>query len=438
MTTLLIHINSTKVAHLIKLTNGKLQFCYDDNWLAQSNAYPISLSLPLQSQLHEGDPVANYFDNLLPDLTSTRQNIQRRYSTASTDVFDLLHAIGHDCVGSLSLLPANANEVHNGRASTRLEPLSVHNLHNIVTAHEYQFPLGMSNKHNFRFTISGAQEKTALLKIKNDWFLPSLDYPSTHILKFPIGFIQQPAATLDMTGSVENEYFCIKLAEAMGFQVPKIDILEVEGMKALVIERFDRHCSQDGKSLIRLAQEDMCQVFSLPSRLKYQSDGGVGIKEIMQILRRSRCADNDCDDFMRFQVFQWLIGATDGHAKNFSIFIEANGAYRLTPFYDIMSAFPTSSGRGINTRKLKLAMALKSTSSGNKWHLEKIYPRHFIATAETVGFCTIRMQEILEEFVDTFPGAIERVVNQLPNGFPAQIIDSIVSNSLRILGKIKL
>ncbi|HGF7230208.1 type II toxin-antitoxin system HipA family toxin [Vibrio cholerae] len=436
MPSLIVYINNTKIGHLTKVTDGRMQFCYDEKWLAQSDAYPISISLPLQIQPHRGDPVANYFENLLPDLTSVRQNLQNRYQTTSTHVFDLLHAIGRDCVGSLSLLPAN--EVHNGLASSRLEPLSVRNLHNIVTAHEYQYPLGMSNKHDFRITISGAQEKTALVKIKNDWFLPSLDYPSTHILKFPIGFIQQPAATLDMTGSVENEYFCIKLAEAMGFQVPKIEILQVEGMKALVIERFDRHCSQDGNALIRLAQEDMCQVFSLPSRFKYQSDGGVGIKEIMQLLSRSRCADNDCDDFMRFQVFQWLIGATDGHAKNFSIFIEANGAYRLTPFYDIMSAFPTSSGRGINTRKLKLAMALKSTSSGNKWHLEKIYPRHFIATAETVGFCTVRMQEILEEFVDTFPNAIEQVVNQLPNGFPAQIKDSIASNSLRILGKIKL
>ncbi|OEE73751.1 type II toxin-antitoxin system HipA family toxin [Vibrio ordalii] len=436
MPSLIVYINNTKIGHLTKVTDGRMQFCYDEKWLAQSDAYPISISLPLQIQPHRGDPVANYFENLLPDLTSVRRNLQNRYQTTSTHVFDLLHAIGRDCVGSLSLLPAN--EVHNGLASSRLEPLSVRNLHNIVTAHEYQYPLGMSNKHDFRITISGAQEKTALVKIKNDWFLPSLDYPSTHILKFPIGFIQQPAATLDMTGSVENEYFCIKLAEAMGFQVPKIEILQVEGMKALVIERFDRHCSQDGNALIRLAQEDMCQVFSLPSRFKYQSDGGVGIKEIMQLLSRSRCADNDCDDFMRFQVFQWLIGATDGHAKNFSIFIEANGAYRLTPFYDIMSAFPTSSGRGINTRKLKLAMALKSTSSGNKWHLEKIYPRHFIATAETVGFCTVRMQEILEEFVDTFPNAIEQVVNQLPNGFPAQIKDSIASNSLRILGKIKL
>ncbi|MES1383845.1 type II toxin-antitoxin system HipA family toxin, partial [Vibrio cholerae] len=112
--------------------------------------------------------------------------------------------------------------------------------------------------------------------------------------------------------------------------------------------------------------------------------------------------------------------------------------YRLTPFYDIMSAYPASNGKGINTRKLKLAMSLKSTSSGNKWHLEKIYPRHFIATAETVGFCTIRMQEILDEFVESFPYAIDQVVSHLPNGFPAQIIDSTVSNSLRILGKIKL
>ncbi|ASF93890.1 type II toxin-antitoxin system HipA family toxin [Vibrio anguillarum] len=436
MTTLLAYINSTKVAHLTKLTDGKLQFCYDEKWLEQQNAYPISLSLPLQSQLHKGDPVANYFDNLLPDLSSARKNIQNRYHTASAEVFDLLHAIGQDCVGSLSLLPEN--EVQNGLASTRLEPLSVRNLHNIVTAHEYQFPLGMSNKQDFRITVSGAQEKTALLKIKNDWFLPSFDYPSTHILKFPIGFIQQPAATLDMTMSVENEYFCIKLAEVMGFQVPKIEILEVEGMKALIIERFDRHWSKDECTLIRLAQEDMCQVFSLPSRLKYQSDGGVGIKEIMQLLSGSRCADKDCDDFMRFQVFQWLIGATDGHAKNFSIFIEADSTYRLTPFYDIMSAFPSSSGRGINTRKLKLAMSLKSTSSGNKWHLEKIYPRHFIATAETVGFCTIRMQEILHEFIDSFPNAIDQVVNQLPNDFPAHIIDSIVSNALRMLVKIKL
>ncbi|MCR9813417.1 type II toxin-antitoxin system HipA family toxin [Vibrio parahaemolyticus] len=437
MPSLIAHINKTKVGHLTRLNDGSLQFCYDNNWLDQPSAYPISLSLPLQSQPHEGDPVANYFENLLPDLTSVRRNIQNRYQITSTHVFALLHAIGRDCVGSLSLV--TETEIVDSLAPTILEPLSIDCLHDILSAHKHDIPLGLLNElSNFRVTVSGAQEKTTLLKIKNNWYLPNHNYPSTHILKFPIGFIQQPFATLDMTESVENECFCIKLAETMGFHVPKVEILEVEEMKALAVERFDRYRSKDEGAPIRLAQEDMCQAMSLPTSLKYQSDGGIGITEIMQLLNGSTNAQKDRDDFMRFQVFQWLIGATDGHAKNFSIFIEANGAYRLTPFYDIMSAFPTSSGKGINTRKLKLAMSLKSTSKGNKWHLEKIYPRHFIATAETVGFCTIRMREILDEFVDTFPNAIEQVVNQLPNGFPSHIIDSIVSNSLRIHSKIKL
>ncbi len=216
MPSLIAHINNTKIGHLTKTTDGSMQFCYDDNWLDKPNAYPISLSLPLQSQPHKGDPVANYFDNLLPDLTSTRKNIQRRYSTDSTNTFDLLHATGRDCVGSLSLVPET--EIKDSVALTKLEPLSVDDLRSIITAHKQQNPLGMINKHDFRITISGAQEKTALLKIKNDWFLPNLDSPSTHILKFPIGVIQQPFTTLNMTESVENEYLCIKLAEAMGVQ----------------------------------------------------------------------------------------------------------------------------------------------------------------------------------------------------------------------------
>ncbi|HHY0510811.1 MULTISPECIES: type II toxin-antitoxin system HipA family toxin [Vibrio] len=436
MPSLIVYINNTKIGHLTKGTDGRMQFCYDEKWLAQSDAYPISISLPLQIQPHKGDPVANYFENLLPDLTSVRRNLQNRYQTTSTHMFDLLHAIGRDCVGSLSLVPET--EIKDSVAPTKLEPLSVDDLRSIITAHKQQNPLGMINKHDFRITISGAQEKTALLKIKNDWFLPNLDYPSTHILKFPIGVIQQPFATLDMTESVENEYLCIKLAEAMGFKVPSVEILDFDNVKSLVVERFDRAWSRSTGSLIRLTQEDMCQSLSLPTSMKYQADGGIGIAEIMELLNGSTNPEKDRDDFMRFQVFQWLIGATDGHSKNFSIFIETNGVYKLTPFYDIMSAYPASNGKGINTRKLKLAMSLKSTSSGNKWHLEKVYPRHFIATAETVGFCTIRMQEILDEFVDTFPNAIDQVVNQLPNGFPVHIVDSITTNALRMLNKIRL
>lgn len=140
-----------------------------------------------------------------------------------------------------------------------------------------------------------------------------------------------------------------------------------------------------GVDLLRLPQEDMCQTFGLPSSVKYESDGGPGIAQIMAFLMGSSEALKDRYDFMKFQVFQWLIGATDGHAKNFSVFIQAGGSYRLTPFYDIISAFPVLGGTGIHISDLKLAMGLNA-SKGKKTAIDKIYPRHFLATAKVLKF----------------------------------------------------
>lgn len=166
MPSLIVYINNTKLGHLTKVTDGRMQFCYDEKWLAQSDANPISISLPLQIQPHRGDHVANYFENLLPDLTSVRRNIQNRYQTTSTHVFDLLHAIGRDCVGSLSLVPET--EIVDSLAPSMLEPLPIDCLHDILSAHKHDIPLGMLNElSNFRITVSGAQEKTTLLKMKN-------------------------------------------------------------------------------------------------------------------------------------------------------------------------------------------------------------------------------------------------------------------------------
>lgn len=137
--------------------------------------------------------------------------------------------------------------------------------------------------------------------------------------------------------------------------------------------------------LLRLPQEDLCQAFGLPSAMKYESDGGPGIAAIMTFLLGSSEALKDRYDFMKFMVFQWLTGATDGHAKNFSIYLLPGGSYRLTPFYDIISAFPVLGGTGLHLRDLKLSMGLNATK-GRKTEINAIYPRHFLATAKAVNF----------------------------------------------------
>ena len=154
-------------------------------------------------------------------------------------------------------------------------------------------------------------------------------------------------------------------------------------------------------------------------------------KLTMAFLMGSSEALKDRYDFMKFQVFQWLIGATDGHAKNFSVFIQAGGSYRLTPFYDIISAFPVLGGTGIHISDLKLAMGLNA-SKGKKTAIDKIYPRHFLATAKVLKFPEVQMHEILSDFARMIPAALDNVKTSLPTDFPENVVTAVETNVLRL------
>ncbi|EKD7772053.1 HipA domain-containing protein [Escherichia coli] len=246
-----------------------------------------------------------------------------------------------------------------------------------------------------------------------------------------IGRDRQPNATLDLSQSVDNEYYCLLLAKELGLNVPDAEIIKAGNVRALAVERFDRRWNAERTVLLRLPQEDMCQTFGLPSSVKYESDGGPGIARIMAFLMGSSEALKDRYDFMKFQVFQWLIGATDGHAKNFSVFIQAGGSYRLTPFYDIISAFPVLGGAGIHISDLKLAMGLNA-SKGKKTAIDKIYPRHFLATAKVLKFPQVQMHEILSDFARMIPAALDNVKTSLPTDFPENVVTAVETNVLRL------
>lgn len=429
MPTLVTWMNNERVGELTKLPTGAHTYRYDKTWLSSPYARPLSLSLPLQTGNITSDAVFNFFDNLLPDSPVVRDRIVKRYQAKSKQPFDLLAEIGRDSVGAVTLLPPEEASLNPVMA---WETLSEQKLEAILSAYKTDIPLGMIDDENdFRISVAGAQEKTALLKKGDDWCIPKGTTPTTHIIKLPIGEIRQPNATLDLRDSVDNEYFCLKFANALGFEVPKAEIINAGRVRALAVERFDRRWNADHTVLLRLPQEDMCQTFGLPSSLKYESDGGPGIAQIMSFLLGSSAALKDRHNFMKFQVFQWLLGATDGHAKNFSVFIQAGGSYRLTPFYDIISAFPVLGGAGIHISDLKLAMGLTATR-GRKNAIDKIHPRHFMATAKAVKFPEDRMREIMQSFADHVPLALNEVMDSLPEGFSDKVATSITSNVCRL------
>ena len=435
MASLNAYMNGLLVGELIKLPNGAHQFQYDKAWVDSPMGRPLSLSLPLSYSKHTSDKVINYFDNLLPDRTEIRDRIVTRYQTPSRQAFDLLSAVGKDSVGAISLMTPDSQP---NVQRLDFELLSKEKLQRVLISYQSSIPLGMlEDEDDFRISVAGAQEKTALLKMDEQWCIPQGSTPTSHIVKLPIGEIKQPSATLDMSDSVENEYLCLQLAREMGFDVPDAEIIHCDEVKAIAIKRFDRRWSNDKTWLLRIPQEDMCQASGLSSSIKYEADGGPSIKDIMNLLMGSSKALADREAFMRFQVFQWIIGATDGHAKNFSIFIEPQGGYHLTPFYDIISAYTVLGGKGLNIRSLKLAMGLKA-SKGKKYRLDKIQPRHFLATAEECGFSKQKMTEILEEFATEFPKAVERVKHNLPVDFPEHVSEAIFSHSLQMVQKLGL
>ncbi|GCX67751.1 type II toxin-antitoxin system HipA family toxin [Escherichia coli] len=433
MPKLVTWMNNQRVGELTKLANGAHTFKYAPEWLASRYARPLSLSLPLQRRNITSDAVFNFFDNLLPDSPIVRDRIVKRYHAKSRQPFDLLSEIGRDSVGAVTLIPEDETVMCPIMA---WEKLTEARLEEVLTAYKADIPLGMIREENAP-VIAYSEQRSLLLCASNRdaKVIPKGITPTTHIIKLPIGEIRQPNATLDLSQSVDNEYYCLLLAKELGLNVPDAEIIKAGRVRALAVKRFDRRWNTERTVLLRLPQEDMCQTFGLPSSVKYESDGGPGIAQIMAFLMGSSEALKDRYDFMKFQVFQWLIGATDGHAKNFSVFIQAGGSYRLTPFYDIISAFPVLGGTGIHISDLKLAMGLNA-SKGKKTAIDKIYPRHFLATAKVLKFPEVQMHEILSDFARMIPAALDNVKTSLPTDFPENVVTAVETNVLRLHGRL--
>lgn len=421
-----VWMNGERVGTWTRTAAGTHEFRYADAWLAAPAARPISLAFPLRPS---AEPyrlgVEAYFDNLLPDNRQIRERIHRQFKTASTSVFDLLQQIGRDCVGALQLLPINA-EAPNIRRITG-QPLNdaaiASELANTGAMVLGQVP---DDTKPFRISIAGTQEKTALLWHKNAWHRPTGATPTTHILKLPIGTLP---LGIDFSTSIENEWLCAQIVREYGLAVAPCQIASFGSKNVLVVERFDRRLSTDGKYWLRLPQEDFCQATGTAPAFKYENDGGPGIRRIATILQASHNAAEDLRQFLRAQVVFWLLAAIDGHAKNFSLFILPGGAYQLTPLYDILSAHPVLGHREgqYAPEKLKMAMAVEGKSRHYRW--ADMRARHWLETGKRCGVPD--MPTLLAELVEITPAVLDRVAASLPKKFPAHVADAILAGVRR-------
>lgn len=221
------------------VANGEHRLQYDPGWVNSPAGRPLSLSLPFTpgNVPHRGDVVRNYFDNLLPDSEAIRRRRADRFTQGSIATFDLLAALGRECVGALQLLPLD--RVSQGFDRIECIPLDERGVEQAIDAAVSGVgALGRQDDDDFRISIAGAQEKTALLRHAGHWCRPLNATPTTHIFKLPLGLVGNMRA--NMHDSVENEWLCARLMTLLDFGVAPCEIASFGARKVLVVERFDR------------------------------------------------------------------------------------------------------------------------------------------------------------------------------------------------------
>jgi len=387
-----IYVGASKVGRYSREPSGATSFRYDPDWLSSDKAFPISLSMPLSDRIWSGENATSYFDGLLPDDRTVREKIAAREQAESAGIFDLLAVIGRDCVGALRFVPEGLDPGDPAKMTYR--PVSDDEIARRIAALGTN-PLGVRvDEDDFRLSIAGVQEKTAFLRIENQWQLPLGPTPTSHIFK---PAMKEGPSGADFSDTPWNEWLCLVLCRALGLESANAEVLSFNGKPVIVVERFDR-VWQDGV-LYRLPQEDICQALGVPPARKYQSDGGPGIVDVLGFLNGAIAPYEDRLTFMKAQIVYWLLAAIDGHAKNFSIFLTPGG-YKLTPLYDVMSAAPWPE---FSAHKIKLAMAV-----GNKNHyrLKQIQLRHFYQTGQKAGLREQDMDSIFSDLAAQVDDAI--------------------------------
>lgn len=424
-----IWLNGTPVGYW-DATAGDNRLTYFDEWLSDEQGRPLSLSLPFQpgNAPYRGAVVQNYFDNLLPDSDAIRRRIAQHFGTAGTEPYQLLAAVGRDCVGAIQLLPAD--EAPTDLFSITCDPLDEHGVARLLRHTLADGPMGQGDEvDELRLSIAGAQEKSALLWHEGQWQRPLGSTPTTHILKLPLGLVG--AMQADMRTSVENEWLCSRIMQAFGLPVAHCEIAQFEEMKVLVVERFDRRLAADGSWIVRLPQEDFCQATGTSPLHKYQTDGGPGISRIMEVLLGSEQAEQDRLNFFKTQLVFWLLAATDGHAKNFSIFHLPGSRYRATPLYDVLSAHPII-GTGANKvapQRATLAMAVRGTQ--NYYNLQQIQRRHWLYHARQVGLGVAAAEAVIANVLNAVSDVVASISAQIPPGYPQDLADAILQGLTR-------
>lgn len=332
-------------------------FVYEESWRAARDAFPISITMPIDQPSFGPERFLPWAANLLPEAEQL-QMVGRQLGIGAADIVGLLAEIGRDTAGALSFGAPGARVIGDWRPiETEVDLEQV-----LDELPRKPFLVG---DEGVSMSLAGVQTKLAVgVDGEGRICIPTEGAPSTHILK--------PDSNA-LPGSVQNEAFCLTLARLCGLRTPNVVTGTAGGRSYFLIARYDRVPEEDGWR--RLHQEDFCQGLGLPPAAKYERNRtgprGPTAVDMLQFARRHMIAP-DLLALLDMLVFNILVCNTDAHAKNYSVLL-ATGRCTMAPLYDVMCAEVF----GHVTRNLAQTIAGKERGE----HLKRRHWERFFAEA---------------------------------------------------------
>jgi serine/threonine-protein kinase HipA len=314
---------------------GRLSFDYEPGWRESADGYSLSVSMPIASITYSHSLVSPHLWNLLPENPYILQRWGQQFHVAAANPFKLLQFVGADVPGAAQFFPPAQLATIQSQQRPSIDWISLDELARRLAQLRSDAAAVRRPGDPGKISLPGAQAKTAFCwdgQAKR-WGVPSGRAPTTHIIK---------PAVPGFDGLVENEHLCQAIAARLGLPAAKSYVLTLGDTSYIVIERFDRLPPAPGSAFVqRIHQEDICQALGLMPGRKYEQDGGPSIADIVSLIRRvSSNPNTDVERFLDANAFNWLIGGTDAHAKNYSLLIGAGDEVRLSPLYDLSSQLP--------------------------------------------------------------------------------------------------
>lgn len=410
----MILMNGVLAARLSSDSRGSLTLVYDDGYVSEPDAVPLSLAMPLTDEPYGHRTVERWVDSLLPDNPGVVSRWYQREDVQQRSPFGLLSTrIGLDCAGAVQFCPVGAEDRVAARSSG-IQPLSADRVSAEMSAIVGVPDAWHSDELEPYFSLSGFQSKMALHRVDGGWGRPYGSVPTTHILK--------PRSPATRTVAVA-EHLCLEAARRLGLNAAATSLEQHGAALVLVVERYDRELI-DGE-WARVHQEDMCQALGADGHRKYEHSGGPGMSPVGDLIwQHSTDPDADIRRFADALIYAWLVVNRDAHARNYSI-LHTAGSVRIAPLYDVNSSLMFKRSK-LGEANMAMRYGRTSTvySAGSARALPDVAARLRLAAAEIV--------DRAEDIASGLPAAMEASAGNMPADANADAeVDSFLSGIAR-------